>query len=39
MILGGGPSDDASEFREVATHRAQIVDFNAAAHSIRTRRR
>jgi hypothetical protein len=31
MILGGGPSDDASEFRGVATHRAQIVDFNAVA--------
>ena len=29
MILGGGPSDDAAEFRGIATHRVQIVDFGA----------
>jgi hypothetical protein len=30
MILGGGPSDDATEFRGIATHRVQIVDFSGA---------
>jgi hypothetical protein len=31
MILGGGPSDDAAEFRGIATHRVQIVDLSNPA--------